>query len=352
MKLDEIRKKISQIDFEIVKRLHERMELALRTKHFKLSVTDKEREIRIWQNIGRFSGPLIGEKFSKKLFRNIIGESKRLQNKSTVLIGFQGEHGSNSEVAAQLFNPGVIPIPCREFADVFAEVKNNSFDLGILPVENSLEGSVTEVNDLLVSQDLLIVGEMKLPISHCLLTLPETDYREIKIVYSHPQALSQCREFILRNKLEPRPFYDTAGAAKMLAKNRPNATAAIASKACEKYYDLKIIKEDIQDEKSNLTRFLVLSKAGSKENGNKCSIIFSVNDEAGALCRVLKIFSDQNINMTRIESRPSKKIPGTYIFLADFTGSIRDKTVSQVLEKIEQETQMYKFLGCYKEALP
>jgi len=206
------------------------------------------------------------------------------------------------------------------------------------------------VNDLLVESDLKIVGEIKMPIHHCLLALPDTDYRDIKVVYAHPQALAQCRGFIQRNKLEARPYYDTAGAALMLANDRPKAAAAIASRLCAEIYDLDILKENIEDHESNSTRFVVLARENGVKDGDKCSVVFSTAHKAGALFSILKVFSEAKINLTRIESRPIRKDPGKFAFLLDFQGSEKDKKVSQALDEVKKETDMFKFLGCYKEA--
>jgi prephenate dehydratase/chorismate mutase/prephenate dehydratase len=228
-------------------------------------------------------------------------------------------------------------------------VKDGYIEYGIVPVENSLEGAVTEVSDLLADTDLKVVGGVKIPVHHCLLALPETDYREIKVVYSHPQALAQCRKFIARNNLEAMPFYDTAGAAKFLSSAKPKAAAAIASSLFTKLYNLEVIKENIEDSAHNYTRFFVLSKEKGKEQGNKCSMIFSVKHEAGSLFKVLKLFADVDINLTRIESRPLRSDPGNYTFLMDFLGSEDDGKVQDALEKVKGVTQTFRLLGFYKE---
>jgi prephenate dehydratase/chorismate mutase/prephenate dehydratase len=227
-------------------------------------------------------------------------------------------------------------------------VATGQLDFGIVPVENSLEGAVTQVNDLLTETGLHIVGEISISIHHCLLALPETEYRDLKVVYSHPQALAQCREFISRHRLEPRPFYDTAGAAKMLSDDRPEAAAVIANRLCAELYGLEIIKENIEDHPSNSTRFIVLSQNRSDQAGDKCSIIFSVKHEAGALYAILKQFSDAGINLTRIESRPARNIPGNYVFFSDFEGSDQDERVVQALDAVREKSMSFKFLGCYK----
>ncbi|MFH1784911.1 MAG: prephenate dehydratase [Candidatus Micrarchaeota archaeon] len=348
MELNELRKRIDLIDSEILKLLNKRMEFALRTKKLKQEVPDPVRETEIMKKVKTQRG-LIRPEFSEKVYSEILGESKLLQEQDPRLVGFQGEHGAYSEVAVRALNKSWVPIPCNEFGEVFNGVENGQFDFGIVPVENSLGGSVTQVNDLLVETGLKIVGEIKVPIHHCLLTIPETDHRDIKVIYSHPQALSQCRGFIARNKLEARPYYDTAGAAMMISNERPAAAAAIASKLCADIYGLEVLKENIEDHESNLTRFVVLSREKSQEKGDKCSIVFSTAHKSGALFGVLKIFSDTGINLTRIESRPIVKDPGKFGFLLDFQGSDQDGKVVDALEKVKKETAMFKFLGCYKE---
>jgi len=351
--LGRLRKKIDTIDFELLKLINQRMEHTLRTKKLKANISDPGREQEIIAGIRRRSRGLISPEFSEKLFKEIISESKLLQEKDLKLIGFQGEHGAYGEVAIRTVDPTLVPIPCLEFVDVFDEVINRQLDFGIVPVENSLEGAVTQVNDLLVETDVTkikIVGEVKIPIHHCLLALPGTDYREIKVVYSHPQALAQCRKFLSRHKLESRPYYDTAGAAMMLSREKPKAAAAIASKLCAELYNLEVLFEGIEDNETNSTRFLILSNKESNEAGNKCSVIFSTEHKAGALFAVLKIFSDAGLNLTRIESRPIRNDPGKYAFLLDFQGSDRDQKVISALEKAKKETVIFKFLGCYNEA--
>jgi prephenate dehydratase len=234
-----------------------------------------------------------------------------------------------------------------EFIDVFRGVEEGHFDLGVVPVENSLEGAVTQVNDLLTTTDLKVIGEVKVTVHHCLLATEATDYREIRQVFSHPQALAQCRDFLMRNKLEARPYYDTAGAAKMLARENPRAAAAIASSLCAELYDLEIIKEGIEDGPSNSTRFLLLAREPHPDNGDKTSIIFAVPHEAGKLYAVLKLFADAQINLTRIASMPLRSDPGNYSFFLDFEGSDKDATVAEVLKKMEDLAKWVKYLGSY-----
>lgn len=347
MKLDEIRKRIDKIDRELLVILQERMGLALRSKKFKLSVSDPEREKSMLDQIERMNLDLIERSFSRQLLQTIITESKRLQEEDRPLVAFQGEHGAYGEVAARRLVPDGAYIPCMEFADVFHGVENGYLDLGVVPVENSLEGAVTQVNDLLTSTQLKVIGEAKVPVNHCLLATEETDYREIRLVYSHPQALAQCRGFLTRNKLEPRPFYDTAGAAKMLARENPKAAAAIASALSAELYNLQIVKEKIEDGPSNSTRFLLLAKDGKPEGGNKTSIIFATPHKAGSLFSVLKLFAEAEVNLTRISSMPLRSEPSNYSFFLDFEGSESDEKIAQVLKQMEALTISLKFLGTY-----
>jgi len=347
MKPEEIRKKISKIDRELLVLLQERMGLALRSKKFKETLSDPQQENDMLARAQRLNLDLIESTFTRRLLKTIIAETKRLQDEDRSLAAFQGEHGAYGEVAARQLVPDGAYIPCLEFIDVFRGVEDGYFDLGVVPVENSLEGAVTQVNDLLTTTDLKVIGEVKVAVSHCLLATEATDYREIRQVFSHPQALAQCRNFLMRNKLESRPYYDTAGAAKMLARENPRAAAAIASSLCAELYDLEIIKESIEDGPSNSTRFLLLSREPHPDNSDKTSIIFAVPHEACRLYAALRLFADAEINLTRIASMPLRSDPGNYSFFLDFEGSDKDAKVAAVLQEMEGLTKWMKYLGSY-----
>lgn len=350
MKLEEMRSKLDRIDDRLVKLLSERMEVSLLTTRLKGGVLDSDREKQVLSRAKGLSTGLVRPEVSEKIFADMMAASKQLQEQGLKLAAFQGEHGAYSESAIGMLDSGWVPISCHEFAEVFDGVRAGNFDAGVVPVENSLEGAVTQVNDLLLESDLTIVAEAHVPVHHCLLALPDSDYREIKAVYSHPQALAQCRGFIDRNRLEARPYYDTAGSAMMLSEERPRAAAAIASKLCAKLYGLDIVKENIEDHQSNSTRFVALARERGNAKGDKCSIAFATSHRAGSLFSVLRAFNDAQINLTRIESRPMRSEPKKYAFLLDFQGSDEDGKVQDVLGKVKKETSMYKFLGCYMEA--
>lgn len=347
MNLDDIRRKIDKIDRELLVLLQERMGLAIQSKKFKSKVADPKREQVVLARAERMNLALVEDSFARQLLRTIIEESKRLQKEDRQMVAFQGEHGAYGEVAARRLLPGGAFIPCLEFVDVFQGVAEERFELGVVPVENSLEGAVTQVNDLLTTTDLKVVGEVKVPVNHCLLAPHETTLEEIRVVYSHPQALAQCNRFLLNNKMEPRPYYDTAGAAKMLARENPRAAAAIASALCAELYDLEIVQTGIEDGAANQTRFLLLSREPYSGLGDKTSIIFATAHEAGQLFNVLRLFAEADINLTRIASMPLRSDPGKYSFFLDFEGDIQAPPADQVMQRLEEMSIPIKCLGSY-----
>lgn len=350
MTLEEIRRRINTIDFEILKLLNSRMEFALRTRRFKRSVDDPRREHEVLEYIHKHSRGLIEPEFCKQLFQQIIAESKRLQQTQTALAAFQGEHGSFAEVAARQFNPGLLYISCAEYGEIFRGVEAGLFHFGVVPVESTLGGTFTEVNEYLIQTDLRIVGEVRLPIHYHLLTLPETDPDDIRVVYSHRQVLSHCQRYLQEHRLEGRLYYDMAAAAKMLVQERPEASAVLASDFCADFYNLKVVARDVEDLPGHVTRYVVVARAEAvppKDRGNKCSLVFVAEHKAGSLFRILKEFADAGINLTRIESMPNRLDPLNYVFFLDFFGSDQDPMVVGVLERVRAKTSMFRFLGCY-----
>jgi len=347
MQLKKIRQEIDILDSKIIKLLNDRMEQAILARKLKNEIEDPEREKEILESLRSNSLGLISPEFCEELFVKIIAESKRLQKVSSQVIGFQGEHGAYSEVAAHIWDKELIPIPCPDFVDVFNNVESGLFDFGIVPVENTLGGVIGQVNDLIINTKLFVYGAVELLVSHCLMTLPGADHRDIRTVYSHPQALAQCKYFLARNKLEAVSYYDTAGAARMLSEKRLKGTAAIASQLAGQLYNLEILRENIEDLDNNHTRFVVISKKPFEGEGNKCSILFSTAHKAGTLFSVLELFAKGNINLSRIESIPSK--PGNYVFFLDFIGSLQDERVQNVLEGVKAITSDMRMMGCYNE---
>ena len=265
-------------------------------------------------------------------------------------VSFQGERGAYSEAASvSFFGNEIDTIPCSTFTDALKNTENGTSDYSVLPVENSLEGSVGESNDLLLSTKLNVVGEIYHRIHHCF--IGTGSITDIDTVYSHPQALGQCRQFIQENSLKTIPSYDTAGSVKIIKDLNKNNLACIASKNAAKIFDMPIIKEGIEDNTNNYTRFLVFSKeSNSKTENNKTSIIFSVKHEAGALYQIINEFYQRKINLTKIESRPNKNTAWEYNFYVDFEGHQDDSSIKDVLQKLRDNTTFLKILGSYSIA--
>jgi prephenate dehydratase len=263
---------------------------------------------------------------------------------------FQGERGAYSEAAASYFFKNTIEtIPYPTFYDVLESTEKGKTDYSILPVENSLEGSVGESYDLLLSTTLNAVGEIYYRIKHCLIGFQEL--KKIDTVYSHPQALGQCRKFIQEHKLKPIPTYDTAGSVKILLELKSESSACIASRKAAEIYKVPIIKENIEDNANNYTRFLVLAKKRQEKSGkDKTSIIFSIKHVPGALYSILEKFNLNKINLTKIESRPTKSTPWEYNFYVDFEGHENESHIVDVLSKIKENTIFLKVLGSYPRA--
>ena len=262
-------------------------------------------------------------------------------------VSFQGERGAYSEAASiSFFGNDIDTIPCSTFANALKNTENGASDYSVLPVENSLEGSVGESNDLLLSTKLNVVGEIYHRIHHCLIGTGSLG--DIDTVYSHPQALDQCRKFIQENSLKTIPSYDTAGSVKIIKDLNKNSIASIASKNAAEIFDTPIIQEGIEDNTNNYTRFLVFSKGTSdKTDSSKTSIIFSVKHEAGALYEIIKEFYQNKINLTKIESRPNKNTAWEYNFYVDFEGHQDDSSIKDMLNKLRNHSTFLKILGSY-----
>ncbi len=345
MKLEEIRRKLALLDYRLVKILDERLELLLQAYRLE---EDESSAIAEWQQRSRqYSAGLLPLSFFEQLMQIFQNQTSTLLKKRPTLIAFQGEHGAYSEMAARQWHAEAIPIPCTEFAEIFEAVENGLFDLGIVPVENNTGGVLNQVNQLVLNSSLYVVGAVAMHIHHCLLAPPDADYRELHTVYSHTQALEQCRKFIARNKLHPIPYYDTAGAARMLAEERPPSAAAIASRLAAELYGLQIIKENIEDFPHNITRFMVFARQPRKEKGSKCSVVFSTAHKAGTLFRALEVFARHNINLTRIESLPN--LQGEFAFFLDFEGDQNEPHIQQALKEAAKITTDFRLLGCYNE---
>jgi prephenate dehydratase len=273
-------------------------------------------------------------------------------------VAFQGERGAYGEMATLQYFPDVKLLPLKSFQDVFDAAETGKVEYIVVPLENSIEGSINEIYDLLLQTKMNVVGEIYQRVRHCLIANRGT--KMIRYVHSHPQALAQCRAYLQNKGLKPMPTYDTAGAAKMIKENKMVDSAAIASKRAAELYDMEILDEGIEDRKNNYTRFFVLSPKKKKSRksdphdiggyNHKTSIIFSVRHVPGALFGILGEFAIRKINLTKIESRPTKETPWEYNFYVDFEGHLQNKAVHEALLSIKPKTSYIKILGSYKKA--
>jgi len=267
-------------------------------------------------------------------------------------VAFQGEMGAYSEVAAsEFFNRDVIVIPKPSFSDVFDAVSTGETEYGIIPIENSLTGSIHENYDLLLEHDLVIIGEIKLRIVHNLMVNPGTRLEDIRRVYSHPQALSQCKDFLAQlDGVELISVYDTAGAAIRIRETGSRDEASIASEQAALDYGLEIIKSGIESNHLNFTRFLILSQSLEYEAKNsKTSIVFSAKNIPGALFKSLSVFALRDIDLYKIESRPIHGTPWEYMFYLDFNGDMRQDVIRRAINHLEEIARFIKVLGSYRK---
>jgi len=269
-----------------------------------------------------------------------------------VKVAFQGEIGAYSEsVLYSFFGPSAEVRPCKNLSDVFESVRKGETLYGVVPIENSIEGSVNQTYDLFLEYDLKVCGEIILKVVHCLISHPGTGLNSIKTVYSHPQALAQCRKFLEKLDCRLISTFDTAGSVKMIKEEGLKNAAAIASERAAQIYGMNVLVKEIGDTPNNYTRFFVLSKQDSPYSGkDKTSIIFSVKSIPGALYHVLEEFAIRNINLTKIESRPTKRTPWEYNFYLDFEGHRSEEKCREALKAIENKALFVKMLGSYKAA--
>ncbi|HIE18837.1 TPA: prephenate dehydratase [Candidatus Bathyarchaeota archaeon] len=275
-----------------------------------------------------------------------------VETERKIKVAYQGEPGAYSESAVySYFGSSAQPLPCRTFSDVFRSVEMDKTAFGIVPIENSIEGSVNAVYDLFLKYDPKVCGEIILKITHCLIANPGTKLSDIKVIYSHPQALGQCRIYLESLNCELISTYDTAGSVKMIKEQGLTDAGAIAGERAAKIYSMKILARDIADNPNNYTRFFVLSKNDAPPSGNdKTSVIFSTKHIPGALYQALGEFAKRKINLTKIESRPTKRRPWEYNFYLDFEGHRSEQRCVEALEGLRSKAVFVKILGSYPKA--
>jgi prephenate dehydratase len=267
-------------------------------------------------------------------------------------IGFQGEHGAYSELAAKaMLGADTETVPHRSFDDVFEAVQAGNLDHGLVPIENSLAGSIHRNYDLLQRHSLHIIGETQLRVEHCLIAQPGVALKDVRIVRSHPQALAQCEHYLHDLGVEIEAAYDTAGSVRELRDSGARDAAAIASRLAAEVYKMSILCEGIEDDHDNFTRFLLLNREPAAPSGDvKTSIVFALNNKPAALFRAMACFALRDIDLTKIESRP---IPGSvwqYHFYLDFLASQHDGAGQLALGQLAEMATELRVLGTYPRA--
>ena len=263
-------------------------------------------------------------------------------------IAFQGEAGAYSEQAVFNYFGEVETQPCESFDAVFDAVVSHACESALIPIENSLAGSIHQNYDLLLRHNLHIVGEYLLRVQHCLISSPGVKKSEIKRVVSHPQALGQCAAYLRALGVKVEPVYDTAGSVKMLKESGEKSTAAIASRRAAEIYQMQILEEGIEDDPENYTRFLAIQHESIVPSGEaKTSIVFTLKNQPGALFKALSVFALRDIDLTKIESRPLQGKPWEYLFYIDFIGSTKDVHAAKALDHLNEYAVMLRVLGSY-----
>jgi chorismate mutase / prephenate dehydratase len=349
--IDEVRKAIDAIDDELLALIQKRCGLSVEIGRLKvregLGPFDPSRERAIVDRLAAKAKPPLTRAMIETVFAQIFSASRSLQKRKAV--AYLGPEGSYSHQAArQVFSLDADLQPRPDIGAVIAEVLTGRADLGIVPVENSTEGMVNLTLDLMSSAKLFVCGEIMLPIRNCLLSL--SPLKEVKKVYSHPQALAQCRKWILDNLGNAETVETPSTSTAALAAREEPGSAAIASALAAELYGLAILAENINDCQENITRFWVVSRAMAPVTGRaKTSIIVSLENIPGALHHATGVFASKGINLTKIESRPSKKNPWEYVFFIDFEGSLDDGNVREALADIKAYTREIIILGSYPE---
>lgn len=379
MDINELRKEIDKIDDEMVSLYLKRMQvvgdIAKAKTESGSAVNDPERENRVLYRLTK-DVPEEFRVYVKELYSAVFATSKAYQGiamnrrsetaKSiealklagtkvfpvTASVACQGVLGSNSYAAAKRLFAVSDMTYFKTFEGVFSAVAKGLCEYGVLPIENSTAGSVNEVYDLMKKYDFYIVKAIRLKIDHCLAAIKGAKKGDIKKVVSHPQALSQCGEFIKRSGLESAISENTATAARDLSKSGDTSVAVLCSKECAALYGLEVLEEAVQDAPSNYTRFICIGKKMEIFScSNKISVMTSLRHEPGSLNKMLSRFAALGLDLTKIESRPINASPFEFMFYFDFNGNVFDDKIISLISELEENSDKFTFLGSYQEML-
>ncbi len=354
MSVDDLRKRIDALDDELLRLMNQRAKLAQQIgkgrRSAALQTHDPERETEIYarleQRLTKMRGAIFPVTGVRPVFREIVSACLSIDEKLSV--AYFGPAGSFTHMAAQsAFGMAARYVDGATIPAVFDAVAGGTTTYGVVPIENSTEGGVSYTHDCFLEADVMIRGEVLLDVNQCLLARHD-DVSRIERVYSHPQALAQCKEWLAKHL--PRAQYvvslSTSAAAREAAVD--DTAAAISSRLAAELNGLVVIRSGIQDRKENATRFVVLAKSDAPPTGNdRTSIVFSTRDKRGALRSVLEIFDAEKINLSRIESRPRRGERWQYVFFTDLEGHRLDANVTRALARLEAQCDMVRVLGSY-----
>ena len=354
MQITKIREKIDQLDKHIVELINDRACLIQKIGGFKKKTGQSayvpEREKEVYKKVAGYNQGPVPAELLKNVYREIMSISLALEK--SVAISYLGPAATFTQLAAmKKFGSSVNYVECLSITEIFNEVEKGNTDFGVVPIENSFEGAVNHTLDMFIDSELKICSEIYLKISHFLLSKTK-DIKKIKRVYSNPQVFGQCRMWLEKNmpSAELAEVSSTARAAQIAAGEK--GAGCIASKMAKDIYKLSIIASAIEDAPTNITRFLVVGKTLAKPTGDdKTSVMLSIKDKVGALHTVLMPFKKHNINLTKIESRPSKKKAWDYYFFIDLEGHCKDSKVNKTLDELNKAASNFKILGSYPHAI-
>ncbi len=353
--IEKLREKINALDTDILNLIEERGKIAKEIgelkKNLTLDIFQPSREVEVLERLKKQRN-VISENNVEAIWKEIMGACKELQHIKN-RVGFLGPEGTFSHQAALDF----FPISSTELnshknlVEIFESIEKGVIDYGVVPIENSLQGTVRETLDLLIEKEIIIYGEIELRIVQNLIALKDAELNKIHTIYSHPQAFAQTKVWLKTNLANANliNINSTVEAVQKIKELNDPSNAAIGPKIASQIHDMKILASNIEDIASNFTRFLIISKKEFEHPGKKVktSIVFVTKHTPGSLFRVIKLFAEANINLLKIESRPRRKGRWEYIFLMDFEGDKRSYIVKTVLNSLENNVIYYKILGSY-----
>lgn len=369
--LEQCRNEIDEIDQQLIQLFEKRMNVAKDVVSYKIAndlqifQPDREKAV-IEKNVARINNPQL-KKYGHKFIQEMMNLSKDyqadflpnhlnlnpvfpLKHDQSLYVGFQGVDGAFSKQALETYFLKEVKVKnYDQFEDVFIALKNDEIQYGIVPIENSSTGAINDIYDLIRDYGFYIVGEENILITQNLLGLENTDLNKVEEVYSHPQGLAQSSAFLNETSWKRIPYLNTAMSAKLVAQLKDPTKVAIASIKAAELYGLKVLKDNIQNDKNNHTRFIVIGKQlESMPDYDRISIVCTLKHEVGSLYKMLEIIKDYELNMVRIESRPLTQKPWEYYFYIDFDGNLKQEQVQRALEKMKQHAKILRILGAFK----